>query len=117
MLNIASCDPKPVRSGSTTEGPFSSHHIISSVLPVANEVTLTRPSDTDSAPYFVAAPRETEVLKLIAAGLTAKAAAKQLDLSLSSIETYKTRAAEKLGLKTRAEIVRYASSQGWLASA
>ena len=62
------------------------------------------------------APREIEVLKLVAAGLTSKAIAQRLDLSLSSIETYKTRAAEKLGVKTRAEIVRYASAQGWLAS-
>lgn len=77
-----------------------------------------RPAASKTASRLTAlAPRETEVLKLIAAGLTAKAAAKQLDLSLSSIETYKTRAAEKLGLKTRAEIVRYASAQGWLASA
>lgn len=61
------------------------------------------------------AARETEVLKLVATGFTAKAIAKLLDLSLSSIETYKTRAIEKLGIKTRAEIVRYASAQGWLA--
>ncbi|WP_375413209.1 response regulator [uncultured Bradyrhizobium sp.] len=61
-------------------------------------------------------PRESEVLKLVAAGLTAKEIAGQLDLSLSSIETYKTRAADKLSIKGRAEIVRYASAQGWLAS-
>jgi DNA-binding NarL/FixJ family response regulator len=60
--------------------------------------------------------REIEVLKLVATGLTAKKIAGQLDLSLSSIETYKTRAADKLGIKGRAEIVRYASAQGWLAS-
>ena len=60
--------------------------------------------------------RETEVLKLVATGLTAKEIAGQLDLSLSSIETYKTRAADKLSIKGRAEIVRYASAQGWLAS-
>jgi DNA-binding NarL/FixJ family response regulator len=62
------------------------------------------------------APREIEVLKRFAAGLTAKAIAGQLDLSLSSIETYKTRAMEKLGIKSRAEIVRYAAAQGWLAN-
>jgi DNA-binding NarL/FixJ family response regulator len=60
--------------------------------------------------------RETEVLKLVATGLTAKEIAGRLDLSLSSIETYKTRAADKLSIKGRAEIVRYASAQGWLAS-
>ena len=59
--------------------------------------------------------RESEVLKLIATGLTTKEIASQLDLSLSSIETYKTRATEKLGIKSRAEIVRYAAAQGWLA--
>lgn len=63
----------------------------------------------------VLAAREIEVLKLVATGLTAKAIAKLLDLSLSSIETYKTRAVEKLGIRSRAEIVRYASGQGWLA--
>jgi DNA-binding NarL/FixJ family response regulator len=60
--------------------------------------------------------REIEVLKLVATGLTVKKIAGQLDLSLSSIETYKMRAADKLGIKGRAEIVRYASAQGWLAS-
>ncbi len=39
----------------------------------------------------------------------------RLDLSLSSVETYKTRAAEKLAIKTRAETVRHASAQGRLA--
>jgi DNA-binding CsgD family transcriptional regulator len=34
---------------------------------------------------------------------------------VKSDETYKARAAEKLALRTRAEIVRYASAQGWLA--
>jgi DNA-binding NarL/FixJ family response regulator len=60
--------------------------------------------------------REGEVLKFIATGLTAKEIASRLDLSLSSVETYKTRASQKLGVKSRAEIVRYASAQGWLAS-
>jgi len=35
-------------------------------------------------------------------------------LSAKTVETYKSRATEKLGLKTRAEIVRFASAQGWL---
>lgn len=60
--------------------------------------------------------RESAVLKLVATGLTTKSIAQQLDLSLSSIETYKTRATAKVGLKTRAEIVRFASGQGWLAT-
>ena len=31
-----------------------------------------------------------------------------------TVETYKARATEKLGLRTRADIVRYAAAQGWL---
>lgn len=60
--------------------------------------------------------REREVLKLIALGQTNKEIARQFDVSVKTIETYKHRGAEKLGLTTRAEIVRYASAQGWLSS-
>jgi DNA-binding NarL/FixJ family response regulator len=59
--------------------------------------------------------REAEVLKLAAHGLANKEIARRLDIGAKSVETYKARATEKLGLKTRAEIVRYASAQGWLA--
>jgi DNA-binding NarL/FixJ family response regulator len=58
--------------------------------------------------------RETEVLKLTAVGLTNKAIARQLDVSVKSVETYKARGVEKLGLRGRAAIIRYASAQGWL---
>jgi DNA-binding NarL/FixJ family response regulator len=59
--------------------------------------------------------RETEVLKFVARGLTNKEIAGKLDLSPKSVETYRARGATKLGLKTRSEIVRYASLRGWLA--
>lgn len=61
-------------------------------------------------------PRETEVLKLVAAGMTAKDIAGELYVSVSSIETYKARAGDKLNIKSRSDIVRFASSQGWLTS-
>ena len=59
--------------------------------------------------------RENEVVKLVALGFTSKEIARQLDLGVKTVETYKARASEKLGLKSRAEIVRYAAVQGWLA--
>jgi DNA-binding NarL/FixJ family response regulator len=58
--------------------------------------------------------READVLKLAALGFTNKEIASRLDVGVKSIETYKARGLEKLGLKTRAELVRYASGQGWL---
>ena len=58
--------------------------------------------------------REAEVLKCVARGLSNKEIAGQLDLSVKTIETYKARAMEKLNLRTRADIVRHGSSEGWL---
>jgi DNA-binding NarL/FixJ family response regulator len=59
--------------------------------------------------------RETDVLKQAALGMTNKDIARSLDIGVKSVETYKLRGTEKLGLKTRADLVRYASAQGWLA--
>jgi DNA-binding NarL/FixJ family response regulator len=58
--------------------------------------------------------RETEVLCLIAKGYTNKEIAARLDLSVKTVETYKTRLLKKLDLRSRADIVRYALRQGWL---
>jgi DNA-binding NarL/FixJ family response regulator len=58
--------------------------------------------------------RETEVLKLVAKGFTNKEIARKLAIGVKSIETYRARGSEKLGLKTRAELIRYASAEGWL---
>ena len=60
--------------------------------------------------------RESEVLKLTARGFTNKETARRLDIGVKSVETYKARGLEKLGLSTRAELVRYAAAEGWLAN-
>ena len=56
--------------------------------------------------------REREVLRLIAEGRTYKEMAKLLAVSVKTIETYRERIKEKLGLHTRAELVRYALEKG-----
>lgn len=58
--------------------------------------------------------REQEVLCLVAWGHSNKEIATQLNISVKTVETYKTRLMEKLELRSRAEIVRYAVRQGWL---
>lgn len=58
--------------------------------------------------------REEEVLRLAAQGWTNKETAERLGLNIKTVETYRARAAEKLGLRTRAEIVRYGKAAGWL---
>ena len=61
--------------------------------------------------------REEEVLRLTARGFSNKETAARLSLSMKTVETYKARACEKLGLKTRAQIVRCGVARGWLEGA
>ncbi|MBI2878940.1 MAG: response regulator transcription factor [Candidatus Rokubacteria bacterium] len=60
--------------------------------------------------------REREVLCLIAQGHTNQQVADRLCLSVKTVETYRARLMEKLGLKSRADLVRYALSTGLLSS-
>jgi two-component system response regulator NreC len=56
--------------------------------------------------------REQEVLRMLAYGYTLKEIASSLNISRKSIETYRARSREKLGLRTRSDIVRYALQTG-----
>ena len=58
--------------------------------------------------------REESVVRLVSLGYTAKEIAGQLGVTMKSVETYKARACEKLGFKSRMQLVRYAATQGWL---
>jgi DNA-binding NarL/FixJ family response regulator len=63
----------------------------------------------------VLSDREREVVKLTAEGHTAQQAADILSLSPKTVETYRHRAMQKLGLANRAELVKYALRAGLLA--
>jgi len=56
--------------------------------------------------------REQEILKMVALGHTSAEIAEQLSLSAKTIETYRARGMEKLGLRTRAALVRFALQKG-----
>src|SRR6516225_1423510 len=58
--------------------------------------------------------READVLRLVAGGHSNKAISARLGISVKTVETYKARAMEKLGFRSRVEVVRYAAEQGWL---
>jgi len=58
--------------------------------------------------------REREVLKLLALGHTNQEIAKQLYISVRTAETHRAHIMRKLGLDTRAELVRYAIEHGLL---
>jgi DNA-binding NarL/FixJ family response regulator len=65
---------------------------------------------TASVPRLSA--RETEVLKLVATGLTSRQIAAQLTLSHRTVENHIQNTLRKLHLHNRVELVRYAISQG-----
>lgn len=59
--------------------------------------------------------REHEVLRLLALGHTNQEIAQMLYLSVRTAETHRARIMQKLGLSTRADLVRYAIDHGVLA--
>lgn len=62
------------------------------------------------APFERLTDREREVFVLIGRGLMTRDIARQLELSVKTIETYQTRIKEKLGLATGHELIRAAVS-------
>jgi DNA-binding NarL/FixJ family response regulator len=66
------------------------------------------------AGFSALSTREREVFTLLARGHTNQEIAAALFLSVKTIETYRARIAEKLGLRSRAELVRYALEAGLL---
>jgi two-component system, NarL family, response regulator NreC len=74
------------------------------------------PDRAGSAARSVLSDRELQVLKLVAEGFSSREISEQIYVSTKTVETYRARFAEKLGLKSRAQIVRYALNLGLLAS-
>lgn len=58
--------------------------------------------------------REVEVLRLLAQGYTNQEAAERLSVSVKTVETYRKRLHEKLELKSRAQLFRFAFESGLL---
>lgn len=69
------------------------------------------PLKADGQKFLTA--RELSVAKLLAQGYTQKEIAAQLSVSIKTVDTHKARCMEKLGLSSRAELVRFAYQQGW----
>jgi two-component system, NarL family, response regulator NreC len=60
--------------------------------------------------------REREVLRLLALGHTNQEIAKSLYISVRTAETHRAHIMQKLRLKSRAELVRYALDNGLIES-
>lgn len=65
-------------------------------------------TDTDVAPHLTLSARELEVLTMIARGLSLKEIAARLEINPKTVSSYRARILEKFGVKTNADLVRYA---------
>jgi len=75
--------------------------------PVSDQVQASKSGDLTE--------REAEVLRLSSRGLTNKEISHQIGVGVKTIETFKSSGLAKLEIKSRAELLRYASRVGWLA--
>ncbi|PDW02788.1 response regulator transcription factor [Candidatus Viridilinea mediisalina] len=73
-----------------------------------------RPAATTELLGAALSEREHEVVRRVVQGYSNKEIGSQLDLSVKTVETYRARAMQKLGLTNRAALVRYALERGWL---
>jgi len=71
--------------------------------------SLTRKSE-DADPVESLSDRELQVLRMISSGNTMRAIADELNLSIKTISTHRSRILEKLGLRSTADLIRYGIS-------
>jgi two-component system, NarL family, response regulator NreC len=65
-------------------------------------------------PVNILSDRELQVLRLVARGFSSQQIAKQILVGVKTVETYRARLAQKLGLRTRSDVVRFAVQMGLL---
>jgi DNA-binding NarL/FixJ family response regulator len=65
-----------------------------------------------SSAYAVLSPREREVLQLLAEGKATKEVAQHLQVSVKTVETHRAKIMDKLGMRSVAELTKYAIREG-----
>jgi DNA-binding NarL/FixJ family response regulator len=84
-----------------------SHQVVKALLKFpGKEAKIT------DADYGSLTPREQEIMRLLAEGLSAKEIAEKLFISPKTVENHRTNIMNKLGLHSTMELVRYAAKLG-----
>ena len=84
---------------------------------LARELTRKDSAEPDRERFDHLTPRERDVLRLVAQGYSAPEIGTQLGISPKTVDTYKQRIEEKLGLGHRADYVQFALKLGLLGKA
>ncbi|MEO5863740.1 MAG: response regulator transcription factor [Nitrospiraceae bacterium] len=85
---------------------------VSAELGEALAVAVAVTPGVEMAPHNLLSDREYQVLCLIGSGKTVGEIAGMTNLSVTTISTYRARTLDKMGMKTNAELARYAIQQG-----
>ncbi len=83
-------------------------HVSPSIMSHILNTLQKQPALAYESPLKRITDRELEIFQLIGRGLSSKEMAKQLNISIKTIGTYRERIKEKLNLKNSSELVRYA---------
>ncbi len=75
---------------------------------LAEKLAVDLRQGADTPLYELLSDREFQVLRMIASGKTVKDIAEDLSLSVKTVSTYRGRILEKTGMRTNAELIRYA---------
>jgi DNA-binding NarL/FixJ family response regulator len=78
----------------------------------AGTITQRSPHFPPQLPHELLTTREGEIVALIGAGLQVKQVAAELGISISSVNTYRSRIFRKMGLSSNAALIRYALRHG-----
>lgn len=89
-----------VMRGEVYVHPSMTRVLLEDLLPI-------QPDNPNASPWDILSEREQEVLTLVARGFTSSKIGEQLNLSPKTIETYRARGMEKLGLRSRAALVQF----------
>ncbi|MEH6936781.1 response regulator transcription factor [Bacillus sp. JJ664] len=79
-----------------------------------NEYLVKMQQEGHTSSYEILSEREKEILVWIARGYSNKDIAEQLVISVKTVETHKSNLMDKIGLRSRPDIVRYALQKGLL---
>jgi two-component system response regulator NreC len=99
---------RAVHKGGTFVDPSLAGVLVQDVL--AKRGAKTRPTQ----PINILSDRELQVLRLVARGYTSQQIAEQILVGVKTVETYRSRLTQKLGLRTRSDVVRFAIQMGIL---
>ena len=88
---------------------YLSHSIAETVL---DDYVRRRTSGVAESPVSLLSRREREVLQLVVEGKASKEIARILHISSKTVDTYRSRLMEKLGVKDLPSLVRFAIEHG-----